>query len=74
MHAAMSAEAMGERLMARGEQADGERAGLAQSGERRGRAREAHEERRRGQRQGGERCGRAAGARFVLAAGDDRDP
>ena len=60
--------------MARGEQADGESARLAQSGERRGRAREANEERRRGQRQGRERGGRAAGARFVLSAGDDRDP
>ena len=74
LNAAVSTEAMGERLMARAEEADGERARLAQSGKRRGRAREAHEERRRGQRQGGKRCGCAAGARFVLSAGDDRDP
>jgi hypothetical protein len=74
MHAAVPAEAMGEGLMARGEQADGESACLAQSGERRGQASEAYEEGRRGQRQGRKRGGRAAGARFVLSAGDNRDP
>ena len=74
LHAAVSAEAVGERLMARGKQADRECARLAQSGERRGRAREAHEKRRRGQRQGRKRSGCAAGARLVLPAGDDRDP
>ncbi len=62
MHAAVSAEAMGERLMARGEQVDREGVRLAQSGERRGRAREADDERRRRQRQGRERDDRAAGA------------
>ena len=74
LHAAVSTEAVGERLMARGKQADRECSRLAQSGKRRGRAREAHEERRRGQRQGRKRSGCAAGARFVLSAGDDRDP
>jgi hypothetical protein len=73
VHAAVSAEAMGERLMARREQIDRERAGLTQSGERRGRARKADDKRRRGQRQGRERDDRTAGARFTFSAGDDRD-
>jgi hypothetical protein len=73
MHAAVSAESMGERPMARREQIDRECARVAQCGECRRRAREADDEGRRSQRQRRERCGRAAGAGFSFSAGDDRD-
>ena len=72
--AAVAAEPMGERLVACGEQADRERARLAQSGEGRGRARETDEQRRRRQRKRRERGYRAADPRFAFAASDDCDP
>ena len=73
MHAAVSAESMGERPMARREQIDRECARVPQCGECRRRAREADDEGRRSQRQRRERRGRAAGADFTFSAGDDRD-
>ena len=74
VHAAVSAEAMRERLMAGRKQVDRECARLAQSGERRRGAREANDQRRRRQRQGRERDDSAAAPRFAFAASDDRDP
>jgi hypothetical protein len=74
MRAAVSAEAMGERVMARGEQADREGALVAQCGEGRGRTREAEDKRRRAQRTGREQRDRATEARFALSTSDDRHP